>query len=78
MGTAEILRGWALRGYFAGGHSRDTWWFGGAKTERILSDWILLGYSAVGHCRDAWWSGTVGMLCGWAPQSGSGRRARTT
>ena len=71
-------------------HCRDTWWLGTAggysALAEILGGWALLGYSAVGaagtlggwalqgclvvgHCRDAVRLG---------PQSGSGRRARTT
>ena len=65
MGTAGILGGWALQGYFAVGHCRDTWWLG---TSGILGGWALQGYFAVGHCRDTWWLGTAGILCGWALQ----------
>ena len=74
LGTAGMLCGWALQGHSAVRHCRDTWWLGTTG----LCDCALQGYSAVGHCRDTWWSGTAGMLCGWALQSGFGRRARTT
>ena len=63
MGTAGILGGWALQGYVAIEHCRDTWWLG---TAGILGGWALQGYSAVGHCRGAQRLGTAGMLCGWA------------
>ena len=65
-------------------HCRDTLWLGTAGT---LGDGALQGCLVARHCRDTWWLGsagtlggwgTAGMLCGWALQSGSGRRARTT
>ena len=74
LGTAGILRGWALQGHSAAGHCRDIWWFGTAG----LCGWALQGYFTDGHCRDTWWLGTAGTLFGWALQSGSVRRARTT
>ena len=55
LGTAGILGGWALQGYLAVGHCRDTWRLGTAG--------ILQGYLAVGHCRD-----TAGIFGGWALQ----------
>ena len=70
-GRLGKLCGWALQGYSAVGHCRDTlpngwaWWLG---TAGILCGWALQGYSAVRHCRDTWWLGTAGILCGWALQ----------
>ena len=52
LGTAGILCGWALQGYFAVGHCRDT---------------LRLGTS-VKRCRDTHWLGTAGILGGWALQ----------
>ena len=75
LGTARILRGWALQGYSAVGHCKDTswldtWW---SVTARILCAWALQGNSAVRHCQDTWWLdtwwlGTARILCGWALQ----------
>ena len=46
LGTAGILCGWALQGYFAVGHCRDIWWL---STAGILCGSALQGYSVVGH-----------------------------
>ena len=60
-----ILCGWALQGYSAVGHCRDTLWLG---TAGILGGWALQGYFAVGQCKDTLRLGTAGILCGWALQ----------
>ena len=49
-----ILCCWALQGYSAIGHCRDTFRVGRAV------------YLVVGHCRDTLQLGTAGILCGWA------------
>ena len=51
MGTAGIICGWALQGYSAVGHCRDTLRLG---TARILGGWALQDHSAaaVGDCMD--------------------------
>ena len=36
LGSVRILCGWALQGYSAVGHCRDTWWLG---TAGILGGW---------------------------------------
>ena len=81
--TAGILCVWALQGYSAVGHCRDTWCLGHCRdtlrlgTTGILLGWgiagifigqALQGYSAVGHGRDNLRLGTAGILCGWALQ----------
>ena len=58
-----ILCCWALQGYSAVGHWRDTFRLGPAG---IFGGWTLQGYSAIGHCRDTLQLGTAGILCGWA------------
>ena len=58
VGTAWILSGWALQGYFAVGHCRDA----------VLCGWALQGHLVVRHCKDALWLATAGILCGWAFQ----------
>ena len=60
-----ILCCWALQGYSALGHCRNTFRLGPAG---IFGGWTLQGYSAVGHCRDTLQLGTAGILCGWALQ----------
>ena len=66
LGTAGILRRWALQGYVVVGHCRDTWWLG---TAGILGGWALQGCSADRRCcRDALRLVTAGILCGWALQ----------
>ena len=74
LGTASILSGGALQGYFAVGHCRDTLRSG---TAGILCGWALQGYPAVRHCRDTLRLGTAGILDGWSLKSASSR-ARTT
>ena len=65
LGTAGVLRGWALQENLAFGHCRDIWWFLHCRdtwrlgTAGILCGWALQGYLALG---------TAGILCGWAPQ----------
>ena len=54
-GRLGKLCGWALQGYSAVGHCRDTWWLG---TARIL--WL--------GTEDTLRLGTAGILCGWALQ----------
>ena len=49
LGTAVILFGWALQGYLAVGHCRDTLQW---VTAGILCSWALQGYFVVGHCED--------------------------
>ena len=92
LGTAGILCGWALQGYSAAGHCRDTLHLGTEDTLRLGTAGYSAGYSAVGHCRDTWWLGTAEIFCGWAlqgysvvghcrntlPLSTAFRRARTT
>ena len=46
LGMAGILCGWALQGYSAVGHCRDTLRLGMAGT---LGGWALQGYLVVGH-----------------------------
>ena len=58
-----ILCCWALQGYCALGHCRDTFRSGPAG---IFGGWTLQGYSAVGHRRDTLQLGIAGILCGWA------------
>ena len=60
-----ILCCWALQGYSAPGHCRDTFRLG---TAGIFGGWTLQGYSAVRHRRDTHRFGTAGILCGWALQ----------
>ena len=89
--TAGTLCGWALQGYSAVEHCRDTWvgqckdtlWLGTAGI--LCCGWALQGYlgwavqghSAVGHCRDTLRLGAAGILGGWSLKSASSR-ARTT
>ena len=47
LGSARILGGWALQGYFAVGYCRDAWWLGTAGT---LGGWALQGHLVAGHC----------------------------
>ena len=75
-----ILCCWALQGYSALGHCRDTFRLGTAGilvvghcrdtllfgTTGILTGSALQGYFAVGHYRDASWLGTARILCDWA------------
>ena len=63
LGSVRILCGWALQGYSAMGHCRDTWVghcrdtlrFGTAGilctvgTAGIRGGWALQGYLVVGH-----------------------------
>ena len=56
MGAARTFGVWALQGYFAVGHCKDTWWLGSAGT---ICGWARQGQSAVGPCRDSWWLGTA-------------------
>ena len=74
LGTIGILcgralqgyfKGWALQGYSAVGHCRDTLRL---STAGILGGWALQGYSAVGHGRDTLQLGTPGIFGGWALQ----------
>ena len=58
-----ILCCWALQGYSAVGHCRDTFRLGPGG---IFGGWTLQGYSALGHCRDTLQLGAAGILCGWA------------
>ena len=74
-----ILCCWALQGYSAVGHCRDTFRLGpagifGGRTLGILCGWAVSGYLVVGHCRDTWWLGTAGILGGWALQGYSAVR----
>ena len=55
-----ILCCWALQGYSAVGHCRDTFRLGPAG---IFGGWTLQGYGG-----DALQLGTAGILCGWALQ----------
>ena len=73
LGTAGILCGWALQGYSAAGHCRDSLHLGTEDTLRlgtagilcgILCSWALQGYLVVGHCRDTLRLGTAGIPCG--------------
>ena len=78
-----MLGGWALQGYVAVGHCRDTLQGDSSighcrdtlrlgmlptSTARILGGWALQGYSAVGHCRDTLRMSAARILCGWALQ----------
>ena len=65
MGSAGILGGWALQGYYAAGHCRDILRLG---TAGVLDGWALQGYLVVGHYRDTLRLGTAGIFGGWALQ----------
>ena len=79
MGTAGILCAWALQGYFALEHCRDTWWFcsvrilcGGILCGCALQGYLVVGHGrdtlqlgiSVKHCRDTHWLGAAGILGG--------------
>ena len=49
-GMLGKLCGWALQGYSAVGHCRDTWWL---STAEILCGWALQEYVAIEHCSQA-------------------------
>ena len=67
MGTAEILRGWALQGSSAAGRCKNSLRLL-LVTAGLLCGWALQGYSAAGHCRDTSWLGTTRIFYDWTLQ----------